>query len=408
MTQNILTLEDYVRAIVQAAGKRLKSGEILAKILTKNDDSGRHGVLIPTEHYDFFPNLEIVDVDENATTIFNAFDSITCEPVELAWKYYQRYPERRVTRLNGILNDKNHGFILAIFVKAKHDDGSESYYIDGALSDDGYKFAQLYSLLFSEKLAPESGLVSLRDIDSTELQFDEPLTDLLQKFDQVAEMGWVKNLRSGDTGIGYTFESLLGIEENNNKKADYRGIEIKCKRLKAVGARSTGKINLFQEAPVWSEKLSNYARLEKIGKLNDDGRLTCYSQLTTKENNLGLRLKADDINAIVELLRQVEQVGYWPYSTLENRLIEKHSRTALIKADVSKSGTQFKYKEFVYCERPSIQKFIQLVLSNEIVFEFTMSEKENKKVRNHGYPWRLNHEDLLDRLFSTKMLLRKL
>lgn len=406
MNQNILTLEDYVRAMVQAAGRRLKSGEILAKILTKNDDSGRHGVLIPTEHYDFFPELEIVDINENATTFFNAFDSITCKPVELAWKYYQRYPERRVTRLNGILNDKNHGFILAVFVKAMHEDGSESYYIDGALSDEGNKFAQIYPLLFSEKLDPEPGLVALRDISSTELQFDEPLTDLLQKFDQIAEMGWVKNLRSGDTGIGYTFESLVGIEENNDKKADYRGIEIKCKKLKSEGTRSTGKINLFQEAPVWSEKLSNYARLEKIGRLNGDGRLACYSQLTTKENNLGLLLKANDVNAIVELLKQFEQIGYWPYQTLEDRLLEKHSRTAFIKAEISKSGTQFKYKEFVYCEQPSIQKFIQLVLSNEIVFEFTMSEKENRKVRNHGYPWRLNHEDLLDRLFSTKLQLR--
>lgn len=406
MNQNILTLEDYVRAMVQAAGRRLKSGEILAKILTKNDDSGRHGVLIPMEHYDFFPELEIVDINENATTFFNAFDSITSKPVELAWKYYQRYPERRVTRLNGILNDKNHGFILAVFVKAMHEDGSESYYIDGALSDEGNKFAQIYPLLFSEKLDPELGLVALRDISSTELQFDEPLTDLLQKFDQIAEMGWVKNLRSGDTGIGYTFESLVGIEENNDKKADYRGIEIKCKKLKSEGTRSTGKINLFQEAPVWAEKLSNYARLEKIGRLNGDGRLACYSQLTTKENNLGLLLKANDVNAIVELLKQFEQIGYWPYQTLEDRLLEKHSRTAFIKAEISKSGTQFKYKEFVYCEQPSIQKFIQLVLSNEIVFEFTMSEKENRKVRNHGYPWRLNHEDLLDRLFSTKLQLR--
>jgi len=406
MNQKILTLEDYVRAMVLAAGKRLKSGEILAKILTRNDDSGRHGVLIPTEHYDFFPDLEIIDINENATTFFNAFDCITCKPVDLAWKYYQRYPERRITRLNGILNDKNHGFILAVFVRAMHDDGSESYYIDGALSNDGNKFAQVYPLLFSEKLVPESGLVALRDISSTELQFDEPLTDLLQKFDQVVEMGWVKNLRSGDTGIGYTFESLVGIEENNDKKADYRGIEIKCKKLKSEGARSTGKINLFQEAPIWSEHLSNYARLEKIGKLNDDGRLGCYSQLTTKENNLGLHLKANDLRQIVELLKQFEQIGYWPYYKLEGRLLEKHSRTAFIKAEISKSGTQFKYKEFVYCEQPSIQKFIQLVLSNEIVFEFTMSEKENRKVRNHGYPWRLNHEELLDRLFSIKLQLR--
>ena len=406
MTKPKITLENYVRSLVEFAGKKLKSGEILAKILTKNDDSGRHGVLIPVENYDFFPHLAIENPNDNATELFEAFDCIEKKMLKLAWKYYQRYPERRVTRLNGILNEKEQGFILSIFVKVVHIDGSIGYYVDGALSGNGQKFEEIYPLIFSNNLIPSSGLIGLRDVKSEQLHIDEPLTDLLQKFDEVTNQGWIKSLRGGDTGIGYTFESLLGIKENNDKKADFRGIEIKCKHIKQEGSKTSGKINLFQQAPTWSEKLSGFERLEKIGKLNDEGRLTCYSQITTKENNLGLLLEVTEKNETIDLLKRIEQIGLWPYSILEARLLEKHSRTAFIKADVSKSGTQFKYKEFIYCEQPSIQKFIQLVLDKEIVFEFTMSEKGNKSVRNHGYPWRLNHEHLLDKLFATKLQLR--
>lgn len=92
---------------------------------------------------------------------------------------------------------------------------------------------------------------------------------------------------------------------------------------------------------------------------------------------------------------------------LEGRLREKHSRAVFIKADVrTTAGRQrFHYKELIYCERPSIQRFNDLVQSKRIVFEFLMSEKGGK-VRNHGYPWRLTSEESLSELFSLRVKLR--
>ena len=49
---------------------------------------------------------------------------------------------------------------------------------------------------------------------------------------------------------------------------------------------------------------------------------------------------------------------------------------------------------------------MQLVESKGIVFEFTMSEKENGTVRNHGYPWRLIREEMLSNLFGLQVKLR--
>ncbi len=67
---------------------------------------------------------------------------------------------------------------------------------------------------------------------------------------------------------------------------------------------------------------------------------------------------------------------------------------------------RFHYKELIYCERPSIQRFNDLVSSKRIVFEFMMSEKDGGHVRNHGYPWRLTGEEFLSELFSLRVKLR--
>ena len=57
------------------------------------------------EAYSFFPPLSIPRATENATGIFVAFEVGAGNERTLAWKYYQRYPERRVTRLNPAINN---------------------------------------------------------------------------------------------------------------------------------------------------------------------------------------------------------------------------------------------------------------------------------------------------------------
>ena len=49
---------------------------------------------------------------------------------------------------------------------------------------------------------------------------------------------------------------------------------------------------------------------------------------------------------------------------------------------------------------------MDLVCDKKIVFEFIMSEKPNGSIRNHGYPWRLVSDSLLDKFFSSQIQLR--
>jgi hypothetical protein len=147
--------------------------------------------------------------------------------------------------------------------------------------------------------------------------------------------------------------------------------------------------------------------LRLIGQPDEHGRYACYSQVTTSANNLWLSLDQLTTSGQIDLLKGTARFGYWPFEVLKERLREKHSRAVFVKAEVrNTAGRQrFHYNELIYCERPSIQRFNDLVRSKRIVFEFMMSEKEGK-VRNHGYPWRLTGEGFLTELFSLRVKLR--
>lgn len=248
----------------------------------------------------------------------------------------------------------------------------------------------------------------IRPVDSEAFSADAPLTELLEKFDGIKERGWIDSLRTGDTGIGYTFETLLGIRENNDKKADFQGIEIKCKGIKEGAGSSTSKQNLFQEAPTWIVNAGARELIRILGKARADGRYACHSQVTPKPNNLGLLLDVLNADSKIDLRKNADAIGYWTFRQLETRLAEKHSRTAFVKAGsrITKSKTQFHYEELVYCANPSISRFIDLVEQRKIVFEFLMSEKPDGSIRNRGYPWRLTRSEFQDYLFTFQIKLR--
>ena len=58
----------------------------------------------------------------------------------------------------------------------------------------------------------------------------ENLEQLKQEFIRIKKLGYVKSTRNGPTGIGKTFEDLLGKKEDALGLPDYKGIEIKTKR----------------------------------------------------------------------------------------------------------------------------------------------------------------------------------
>ncbi len=397
-------LRKYVSTITGHTATAWDSAEIFAKVLTRNDDSGRHGVLIPEEAYSFFPSLPISDPGQNATQVFSLTDTRGASERTVAWKYYQRYPERRITRLPGDLNSDDPRIV--VFVHLKSRTGSGQYFLD--LGAEPSAFRRLAALCFDPAgLEPTPGAFIRVPVGEPGYREDAPLRELLARFDSFRGR-WIDALRSGDTGLGFTFESMMGVKENNDRTADFLGIELKTKLGKSAG-RVQGKTNLFQEKPQWLDRMSLRDRIRQIGKLGEDGRWTCYSAVTVRENNLGLCLFPRDSDAHVSLQKKSQPIAFWPYETLKRRLTEKHSRAVFVRAESeSKRGTtRFRYGELVYCERPQVENFISLIRSGDILVEFTMSEKDGGRIRDHGYPWRLKDQSLLGQLFTLQIRLRE-
>lgn len=83
------------------------------------------------------------------------------------------------------------------------------------------------------------------------------LKELESKLLKIKNMGFVESLRKGSTGIGFTFETLFGVKENNIPIPDIGGrVEIKT-----IRKDSKSLITLFTfNRGVWSIKQSELVR----------------------------------------------------------------------------------------------------------------------------------------------------
>jgi hypothetical protein len=160
--------------------------------------------------------------------------------------------------------------------------------------------------------------------------------------------------------------------------------------------------------PTWLRNQPGIERLRLIGQADAAGMHSCYSQVTSRTNNLGLRLEVQPPPCGIDLHKGADQLGLWARQRLAERLAMKHSRAVFVKAEsrIRNGGIQYHYNELIYCERPDIGRFIDMVDSRHIVFEFAMTERPPGRVRNHGYPWRLVDERQLDQLFAMQVKLR--
>ena len=106
--------------------------------------------------------------------------------------------------------------------------------------------------------------------------------ELREKLSSIRQMGYVVTRRKGNTGIGFTLETLLGLKENNLKTPDYGEIEVKSQR-RGVSNRVT--MFTFNRG-VW--KIKQKEVIETYGYLDTNGRASLYCTVNSKPNNQGI------------------------------------------------------------------------------------------------------------------------
>jgi hypothetical protein len=229
---------------------------------------------------------------------------------------------------------------------------------------------------------------------------DPVVTELLDMMRDVSAKGFIPTMRPGDTGIGMTLETLLGIAANTSKAPDYKGIEIKAKRLKKGRAN---RITLFSQVPDWklSPIGSAWNLLSTYGYFRDGKLRLNHEMNATAPNSIGFVLEVD---AAKDWLKQnhydaetasTKHVTTWAMDKLRSRLQEKHPQTFWVGAKVRGRGAseEFHYVQVEHTKQPKVRNFDALIEGGVISVDYLMSQKGPNRVRDHGYLFKMNPSD---------------
>ena len=234
---------------------------------------------------------------------------------------------------------------------------------------------------------------------------DPAVVELLDMIREISRRGFVPTLRAGDTGIGMTLETMLGIKANANKAPDYKGIEIKAKRL---SARASNRVTLFSQVPNWGLcPIGSAWNLLSTYGYHRNGKLRLNHEIDAKgPNSLGFYLAVD---AAKDWLKQEHKepgakngkhVATWELATLRTRLSEKHPQTFWVGAKVrgGRDAEEFHYVQVQHTRQPKVRNFDALLEGGLVSVDYLMSQKGPTSVRDHGYLFKMHPRDF-DALF---------
>jgi hypothetical protein len=252
-------------------------------------------------------------------------------------------------------------------------------------------------------------------IPKQSLTLSNTAAELLQKLKNISSKGFVPSLRQGDTGVGMTLETLLGIAANSSKSPDYKGIEIKATRTNQRGGQRN-KNQLFSKMPNWQlSPISTAANLILTrGYIDTDGQAALRHTVSgVKPNSRGLHLDVDYAN---DYLRQmftdvsIEDFNpvhdmTWVFDDLRKALKKKHNETFWVKArhNNNRTAEKFYYVEVEHTSNPFVNRLETLFETGLITMDYTLHIKPSGKARDHGYLFKIKNNSM-DALFPKPVL----
>lgn len=228
--------------------------------------------------------------------------------------------------------------------------------------------------------------------------------ELLSKIRHIHDLGFIPSVTKGDPGVGDTLEHALGIERNNKKTPDYKGIELKAKR---INQKSKTRNTLFTQVP--DEGMTYRQIVEKYGKWqtpknsNEPNRLQLYETFRVSRPNaydlqLAVEEEKDRLNIVHynTINSTTAFVSAWYISHLKSRLEEKHSETFWVKASTDFVGglEYFRYDEIVHTRKPNTSLMVPLLEKDKITVDLAAHFKSDGKWRDHGILFKMMPNDL--------------
>lgn len=263
---------------------------------------------------------------------------------------------------------------------------------------DDYLYILNVTQIAIEQLLQTTIISPLKELIDVFVQRNSSVAEeLLQKIKIITAKGLLPAIKSGDTAIGHTLETALGIPPNSSPKPDYKGIELKSYRSKK-STKLENRKTLFAQVPNWelSKFKSSREILDAFGYTRgNDFKLYCTLS-TQVRNSQGLMLKLDhNIDQLIENSDQKEigDFGIWLMSDLKRRLFEKHNETFWIAADTIKIENieHFRYKKILHTKKPLSSAFDVLVEQGEITLDHLIKRNSSNKVSEKGPLFKISH-----------------
>ena len=214
------------------------------------------------------------------------------------------------------------------------------------------------------------------------------LEEFKQRFHKLRDKGYVPSLRSGPTGVGHTFEFMMGLGENNLALPDIEGVEVKAHRT-----HSNSLVTLFTfNRGAW--QVQPLEAIKKYGSRDDDGRLGIYYTLSSTPNNAGLFLTVGE-NDISAQHTSGEVVATWKLQDLAERFAQKIPALLLVSAHAERhAGTErFHYYRMQLMQGTAGSLFADLFKTGILMVDFRLHDA-GTRARNHGTGFRIAEGNL--------------
>jgi len=229
------------------------------------------------------------------------------------------------------------------------------------------------------------------------------LKEIMQRLKDLKERGYIPSLRRSSTGIGFTFEKEMGLQETNIPIPDLGGrVEIKTARR---GSASLVTLFCFNKG-VW--KISQKELIEKYGYVDQSGRRALKNTLFVgKDAPQNLSLKLDSESHKIELLDEFgKALAIWEIYIMVSKLVSKLNQVLFVIADRQERNDreEFWYNEAYLLREPSPQRFIEAFKAGKVGIDLRMHLRPNGTVRNRGTAFRAKEADLKDLYSVVKRL----
>ncbi len=232
--------------------------------------------------------------------------------------------------------------------------------------------------------------------------------ELYELFINIKRKRWIKSQREGSTGVGYTFESLINKKEDNQRKPDFKGIEIKTMKY-----LTSKKIHLFSMAPDGDVAHPIKEVLSTLGypdKNNKDCKVFNVSITGNEYSNLGyykrLKLFVNWKKEKIELQAYHTIKGNyklkisWSFKELKKIFDTKLNQLAIVKACYKRIQKEdyFYYNNIEFYEKRSFEDFLKLVEAGKIPITFKLRIQKDLKtkarIHDRGTDFSIQYEDI--------------